>query len=529
MPKADRPLRVFLCHSSNDKPVVRDLYRRLDAEGWMDVWLDESKLFPGQDWSFEIEKAVEEADVILVCLTKNSVNKEGYVQRELRIVLDLADYKPEGTLFVIPVRLEECDPPRRLRSWQYADYFPEENRDTAYQRLLVSLKIRADKLGIVTSTTLPTVSAPVQPVIKTEQSVTGKDMAQKQEVIEEIVKSAGGMEKLPQAFDLKGFLSKFSPRLAGVTVGGFLLILLVAWGISSLENNQFPSANEPTQTLSSSPTFTQSLPISIATTEALPKTQSLPTITPTVSPTPGPTLGIGSTMISPKDGMVVVYVPAGEFTMGSDADDAPADQEPPHLVNLDAFWIDQTEVTNAMYEMCVDEKQCIPPERTMSNSRVYYFGDPDYATYPVINIDWDMARTYCEWAGRRLPTEAEWEKAARGADGRTYPWGNKPPSMLFLNYRSSDTTEVGSYPDGKSIYGALDMAGNVWEWVSSLYKSYPYNATDGREDLNASGERVMRGGSWYFIWGHRSADRYYGRIDWVDDRFGFRCAISASE
>jgi hypothetical protein len=143
-----RPLRVFLCHSSGDKPTVRELYQRLDAEGWIDAWLDTEKLYPGHDWNFEIEQAVEAADVILVCLSKSSVTKEGYIQRELRTVLDLADYKPEGTLFVIPVRLEDCDPPRRLRAWQYADYFPEDEQDRAYQRLLASLRIRADKVGI---------------------------------------------------------------------------------------------------------------------------------------------------------------------------------------------------------------------------------------------------------------------------------------------------------------------------------------------------------------------------------------------
>lgn len=145
-----RPLRVFLCHASDDKLTVRDLYQRLDSEGWIDAWLDEEKLFPGQDWNYEIEKAVEEADVIIICLTKNSVTKEGFVQRELRIILDFADYKPEGTLYIIPVRLEECEPPKRVRRWQYADYFPENNRKIAYQRLLGSLKFRANRLGIST-------------------------------------------------------------------------------------------------------------------------------------------------------------------------------------------------------------------------------------------------------------------------------------------------------------------------------------------------------------------------------------------
>lgn len=143
----NRPLRVFLCHSSNDKPAVRELYQKLCAEAWIQPWLDEEELYPGQDWNMEIEKAVETADAIIVCLTKNSINKEGYVQRELRTVLDFADYKPEGTLYIIPVRLEECEPPRRLRVWQYADYF-EGQHERAFERLLVSLKRRADLLGL---------------------------------------------------------------------------------------------------------------------------------------------------------------------------------------------------------------------------------------------------------------------------------------------------------------------------------------------------------------------------------------------
>ena len=143
-----RPLRVFLCHSSNDKPAVRELYQKLRAETWIQPWLDEEELYPGQDWNMEIEKAVEAADAILVCLSKGSITKEGYVQRELRSVLDFADYKPEGTLYIIPVRLEECEPPRRLRAWQYADYF-EGQRDRAFQRLLVSLKRRADALELM--------------------------------------------------------------------------------------------------------------------------------------------------------------------------------------------------------------------------------------------------------------------------------------------------------------------------------------------------------------------------------------------
>lgn len=137
-----RKLRVFLCHASQDKPTVRILFQQLLIEGWIDPWLDEEKLLPGQDWDMEIERAVEEADVVLVCVSSRSVTKEGYIQREIKFALDIALEKPDGTIFIIPLRLDDCDVPRRLRSWQYVDYFPTEKRKATYQRLLQSLQLR---------------------------------------------------------------------------------------------------------------------------------------------------------------------------------------------------------------------------------------------------------------------------------------------------------------------------------------------------------------------------------------------------
>ena len=148
MPTPNRKLSIFLCHASQDKPILRELYKRLLAEGWIDPWLDEEKLLPGQDWDMEIEKAVENADAVIVCLSNNSVTKEGYVQKELKYVLDIAIEKPEGAIFIIPLRLDECQVPRRIRSWQYADYFPAENRDKGYKRLLVSLHERESALRL---------------------------------------------------------------------------------------------------------------------------------------------------------------------------------------------------------------------------------------------------------------------------------------------------------------------------------------------------------------------------------------------
>jgi serine/threonine-protein kinase len=206
--------------------------------------------------------------------------------------------------------------------------------------------------------------------------------------------------------------------------------------------------------------------------------------------------------ISDKDGMVLLYVPAGEFLMGSAETDSGAnnDEKPQHRVYLDAFWIDQTEVTNAMYAKCVQAGACQPPSSTASYTFHAYYGDSQYDRYPVAWITWERARSYCEWAGRRLPTEAEWEKAARGTDGRLYPWGNAAPNPTLLNFKAEvgDTTAVGNYPTGASPYGVLDMAGNLWEWVADWYDHSYYPRSPVRNPAGPSPQayHACRGGSW---------------------------------
>ena len=266
--------------------------------------------------------------------------------------------------------------------------------------------------------------------------------------------------------------------------------------------------------------------MSMTTIEALATQSAIAQTTAT------PNLGIGSTMISNKDGMTLLYVPAGKFTMGSD--NGEPDEKPVHKVALDAFWIDQTEVTNKMYGLCVAADACKEPTNTSSSTHSSYYGNSDFDTYPVIYVDWNMAKTYCEWAGRRLPTEAEWEEAARGTDGRIHPWGNSAPNDNLLNYNGTigDTTAIGKYPNGASPYGALDMAGNVDEWVADWYSNtYYQNSPSANPPGPDSGlYRVLRGGSWIFI--YSGADRSSSRI-WSSPANsvnidGFRCAMSAT-
>ena len=231
----------------------------------------------------------------------------------------------------------------------------------------------------------------------------------------------------------------------------------------------------------------------------------------------------------------MLCVPAGEFLMGStDSDEyAKDDEKPQHRVFLDAFWIDQTEVTNAMYAQCVSAGTCVLPQSPYN----HYNDGVQYANHPVANVLWEEANAYCKWAGRDLPTEAQWEKAARGTDRRTYPWGEHQWGDIridcsFVNTRMcvGDTTEVGSYPTGASPYGALDMACNVWEWVQDWYSATFYQSSPDRNPSGpASGEyHVWRGGGYNdYEWDFRSAARTETRPEYGDPVIvGFRCARS---
>ena len=265
------------------------------------------------------------------------------------------------------------------------------------------------------------------------------------------------------------------------------------------------------------------------------------------------------------DGMVMVYVPAGDFLMGSTDDDRDArdDEKPQHMVYLDAYWIDKTEVTNTMFQRFVDATGYETDAERLGSGVVFgsnqctwsgvfgaYWRSPEgpasdlagRMSHPVVQVSWNDADAYCRWAGRRLPTEAEWEKAARGTDAGRYPWGEEPPAGNLVNFADVNlgcdwahptqddgyerTAPVGTFPAGASPYGALDMAGNVWEWVADWWYSgyYTVSLRSNPTGPDTGDVRVVRGGSWDEVAGGlRSSDRGRRFPDVRSGSGGFRC------
>lgn len=261
-------------------------------------------------------------------------------------------------------------------------------------------------------------------------------------------------------------------------------------------------------------------------------------------PTPLPPSPTAQPPAPPPD---MEFIPAGEFTMGSSEGDLEyamdlclaysfltcnrglVDGEyPQRSVFVGAFYIDIHEVTNAEYLECVQAGPCEPPQESSSWTRDSYYGNPVYDDYPVIHVSWYQADTYCQWAGKRLPTEAEWEKAARGTDGLVWPWGDQwHEARLNCCANARDTTRVENHPGGASPYGLYDLAGNVSEWVADWYDPAYYKTAPDRNPAGASSgrSRVQRGGSWQSLtYGVRAANRRSGHPESTSDDVGFRCA-----
>jgi formylglycine-generating enzyme required for sulfatase activity len=265
-----------------------------------------------------------------------------------------------------------------------------------------------------------------------------------------------------------------------------------------------------------------------------PTPRPVPTATPAPEPTEAPT-GEAPTEEAPAEPtpteeiveeaveVPMVAIPAGDFTLGSDV----GVERPPHSISVGTFEIDMFEVTNEQFAEFVEETGYVTDAEKAGDStpwQNYAEGKPDH---PVVKVSWNDAQAFCEWAGKRLPTEAEWEKAARGSEGFVYPWGNEwatgKANTKEAGHRG--TTIVGSFPDGASPYGAMDMAGNVAEWTSDWFQPYPgYPGGDSEAQYFGEKYRVIRGGGWFsdqeLV---RTTFRSASSVELANDDVGFRC------
>jgi formylglycine-generating enzyme required for sulfatase activity len=407
-------VRVFVCHASEDKARVRQLCNQLRDDGF-EPWLDEEQLLPGQDWEREITTAVRGSDAILVCLSKFSVEKVGFVQKELRRIVEFAEYQPEHRIFVIPVRLEPCSLPASLSKWQNADLFSPDG----YEKLRQSLR------GLKLSPSPDPTETPARPTAEPR-------------------------------------IGKRSVMIAGV---------LIALGIIGWLWAAYPHRNP-------SPATPQQ-----------PRNAAVPA------------------------GMVAI--PGGRFLMGKNDSQDP-ESSPAHFVEVKPFLIDRVPVTNSLYRDFLRASNRLSPQRAAELG-----GDN---RLPVTRVTWDEAASYCLAQDKRLPSEAEWEFAARATDGRLYPWGDtfSDSATNSLESHTGHAEPVEKRAANRSPFQVADMSGNVWQWCADDYRPYPGRVARFAVPDSA---KVIRGGSYQSDRLHVTAvTRNLERPSTASAVIGFRCA-----
>lgn len=475
-------MTTFISYSRVNSAFVVRLAKDLKSAGF-DVWLDQLDIPKGARWDDEIEAAVERASTFMIVLAPESIESQN-VKDELSYAIDAGKH-------ILPVVIQPCKIPLRLRRFQYVNFTDKPYKDSL-----------ADIKHLLSNTMQIPKAEEEKPIYEQEDPVP----VVKGPLIHHRRHHEPVSEPEPEHFipgePQEAGVDRFRKFLMPVALAVVALAAVTVVAVFAKNRGAAPAVADSTFT------------------------GNPPSMTPTSTGLPPP-----PAQIVDNQGVTMRLVSGGNFIMGSDS--GLPDEKPVETLYVDPFYIDKYEVTNALYRACVEAGSCQPPKKGNLNTRVGYFTKSDFDNYPVVNVDWNMAKTYCEWRGAQLPTEAEWEKAARGPDGRTYPWG-EDISCDDANYFGckGGTTSVSSYEKGMSVYGVYDMAGNVYEWVSSLYMPYPYNSIDGREDLNAAGERVVRGGSWINSDSDnevRSSRRQRANPTISSDNIGFRCVRTSND
>jgi formylglycine-generating enzyme required for sulfatase activity len=516
----------------------------LQQHGWH-VWIAPESIRPGEKWVEAINRGLEESGAFALVLTPAAI-KSRWVKDETNVAIEL---EHEGRVRFVPLDVENCDVPPLWRAYQRVSFCGDyvsglrslvfaldpaqrdrQLREEAAQREAA----RQAKLAAEEAEAKRKVLEEAEQQEVEQQSKLAADKAEaerkaqagaerlEQEQRESATRGQDAREEAErqgQIAQTRRHLSSSGLRRLWWIGASIAVVMLAIWAIGAIINGPGQAKPNP-----------------------------------------------GATRIAEKDGMVMVYVPAGKFLMGSSDSDKQAysDEKPQHEVYVDAFWIDQTEVTNAMFRRFVSTAGYKTEAEKVGSGWGWIGGEwkeikgadwqhphgPDtnivgLDDHPVVQVIWNDAQAYCQWTGRRLPTEAEWEKAARGTDGRKYPWGNDPITGTLLNFCDKNceyshkdgtiddgyayTAPVNSYPAGASPYGALNMAGNVWEWVADWYDE-KYYASSSVKSPNPQGPttgqyHVLRGGAWNYVSQDvRAADRYWNPPDIRLNIVGFRCS-----
>jgi formylglycine-generating enzyme required for sulfatase activity len=509
---------VFLSYRRVDISWALAVYQNLTAHGY-DVFLDYTNI-PAGDFEQVIISNIKARAHFLVILTPTALDRcsepGDWLRREIETAIDekrnIVPLFFDDFNFGTPAVSEKLTGTLATLK-QYnglevpAGYFGE-----------AMTRLRDKYLNVALKAVLHPVSDEVQKVVKEQQEAANK---------------------------AKPRIWPKSTRFGFVGISVLVLLALIFGGnylyqkwFSPVELTEAPITQSTPRTPAIA-TTSQAVPTTPAIADTTPVTPVTPIVmvtTPASQDITVTTLPYGTTMKSSADGMVMAHVPAGEFEMGSEGNYE--DEIPVHTVYLDAFWIDTTEVTNRMYAKCVRAGECEAPDSMRSFTRDSYYDNSEYDDYPVVYVSWEDASAYCTWASRRLPTEAEWEKAAswdeKVGSKNIYPWGDSI-NCSYANYVDSnkecvgDTTAVSNYKKGMSFYGAYDMAGNVWEWVADWYDVYPGGMENASNEFGQA-YRVLRGGAWHSDDDYaRSALRSWGIPTDSNSSLGFRCALSASE
>ena len=621
MPTLTSPQQIFISYSRRDDAVMQRIVAFLREQGF-DVWVDNEQLTPGTPiWEAELEKAIKRADAVVVLLSPDSKTSP-WVMRELVVAqrhqkeifpllvrgdedtslhfrlstyqyIDLREKETLGLerlkttvsrLFARLQRIEEEKERKETeekkgREQKKADALAKEDaaekarkdkdafekkaaeekqsiekreQEEALARKLAAEKVRKEKEAREKKEAEE--KKRIEKRKQEEADVLAEEIAAERTRQEEAAqKKKPTNSPLPLAGEGLGMRAKPPQPKPSIKLKNLLLI--IGGGIAIFACLIF-AGNYIFKITSSSP---EAPPTQPPATEA--PTLVVPTeipVTPTPDNKPPANAQQGDTWTRSTDDMPMAYIPAGAFQMGSeDGDD---DEKPVHTVEVDAFWMDKTEVSNAQFGVFVEATGYQTEAEEKGSSYIYVDGSwestegadwqhsqgPDsdiinMSDHPVVHVSWNDAKAYCEWADARLPTEAEWEKAARGGlEGVAYPWGddfyggqanfcdvNCPLSWADENADDGYvfTASVANYPEND--YGLYDTSGNVWEWASSLYKDYPYDASDGRENLEIADSRVLRGGSWINYEDYlRSAYRVGSYPADTSSGNGFRCSRS---